>query len=409
MANRLRVPEQIPSVIENPTAEQLKKFYIIARNLNDPRTIGTVTDDDFKFFMSVGVGGFDEAKFNSLAAELNKERKEGDPPVNPEVVRQFVDQARLQVASPENKDRLARLFRAEDIKNKTTAFSNAANLFLAGADLSAAQRQINEYKRGIKALAKPGAMPVLGRDPYLQAAVRAAETAPARETVSAMAASQQLGDIYRGELMQAPVAAAGQTGAFGALGQAAATRRRRGALEMMPALEQIRAQQQSERAQLAGASAAESARINQSMQEAQRAAQSQYIAEQQALAGLGQAGYANRLSALGGLAAAAAPVIAGTQQRRMSTAPVVAPVEAPYTGPTLDMTPVPMNFNTNTALRGGPISFENPINKYTSTAIALGIPQNKIDEWGWNTWTGNAPASFRRSARMAGIGNMTER
>lgn len=402
MAKRIRIPDTIPSAIENPTADQLKRFYIIAKNLNDPVTRGTITDEDFRFFMSVNLGGFDEAKYKSLQTELAKERKAGDPPVNPQVVADFIDQARLQVASPENKDRLARLMAAEDVKNKNTAFSNAANLFLAGTDLASAQKQINEYKRGLKSLVKPGGMPVMGVDPYLESAKRAAEVAPARETTAAMAARQQLGDIYRAELMQAPVAAAGQTGAFGALGQAASTRRRRGAMEMMPALEQIRAQQQQERAQLAGMSAQQTAAINRSMQDAQRIAIERNLQEQQALGALGAAGRQNLRTSLGELGQAGYNIYSSRRNTipTATTESVTAPTRIPYTG--LTQTPLPMNVNP--ALKGEAISFENPINKYASTAAALGIPQSKIDQWGWNKWQGNAPASFRRSARMAAAG-----
>jgi hypothetical protein len=416
LRNRRRVSEPIPGSIENPTAAQLKRFYIIARNLNDPATIGTITDEDLKFFEAIGIGGFDEAKFQTLQTELKRDRKPGDPPVNPEVVKQFIDQARFQVGSPENKDRLARLRAVEDAKNKNTAFSNAANLFLAGADLASAQKQINEYKRGLKSLVKPGGLPVLGVDPYLESAKRAAEIAPARETTAAMAARQQLGDIYRAELMQAPVAAAGQTGAFGALGQAASTRRRRGAMEMMPALEQIRAQQQQERAQLADRSAQQTAAINRSMQDAQRIAIERNLQEQQALGALGAAGRENLRTSLGELGQAGYNIYSSRRNTipTATTESVTPSIGIQY--------PTASPLNVNQALRGEPvsflknnpvninprlaepISFENPINKYAGTAAALGIPQSKIDQWGWNTWQGEAPASFRRNARLAATG-----
>lgn len=313
MAKRQRNYE-IPS-ITNPTQDQLRRFYIVAKNLNDDTLRGTVTDEDFKFFLSVNLGGFDEAKFQQLLEVVNRDRKAGDEVISPEVMKAFVEETRLLVASPENKDRLARLMQQENAKAKSTAFSNAVNLFLSGADLASAQRQVEEFKRQSKMLQRPGALPVMGADPYLEAAKRSAETAPARETVAALAAGQQLGDIYRGELAMAPVAAAGQAGAVGALSQAAATRRRRGALEMMPALEQIRAQQQGERAQLAGLSAQQAQAINRSAQIAQAEAQQQYNLEQQALAGLGAAGMSNRLKALGSLGTALTPFVAGGRQQ----------------------------------------------------------------------------------------------
>lgn len=396
MAKRIRQDAGIPS-ITNPTQEQLSKFFIIAKNLSSRIP---VTDEDYKFFMSVNFGGFDEAKFQQLSEIVNRERKPEDPILDPKQVSAYVDQARLMIASPENKDRLARIKADMDAKNKTTAFSNAVNLFLAGTDLTAAQRQVSEYKRNLKSLQRPGALPVQGRDPYLAAALRSAETAPARETVSALAAGQQLSDIYRGELAMAPVAAAGQAGAVGALSQAAATRRRRGAMEMMPALEQIRAQQQGERAQLAGLSAQEAANINRSMQYAQMQAMDQYNKEAQANAMLGAAGYQNRLQALGELGTALTPyAVQQTPLPVATTPPVATPSRIPYTG--LDTTPMPMNINP--ALRGQPVSFENPMNKYASTAAAMGIPEQKLEQWGWNNWQNNVPVTLRRSARQAAV------
>lgn len=314
MAKKRQRTYELPS-ITNPTSDQLKRFFIVAKNLNDDTLRGTVTDEDFKFFLSVNFGGFDEAKFKQLQEVVNRERKAGDEVISSETMKAFVDQARLMIASPENKDRLARLMQQENAKAKSTAFSNAVNLFLSGADFLSAQRQVQEFKRQSKMLQKPGTLPVLGVDPYLEAAKRSAETAPARETVAALAAGQQLGDIYRGELAMAPVAAAGQAGAVGALSQAAATRRRRGALEMMPALEQIRAQQQGERAQLAGLSAQQAQAINRSAQTAQYEAQQQYDLEQRALAQLGATGRYNRLEALGSLGAALTPLVAGGRQQ----------------------------------------------------------------------------------------------
>lgn len=395
MAKRIRQDAGIPS-ITNPTQEQLSKFFIIAKNLNNKVD---VTDDDYKFFMAIApnLGQFDETKFKQLSEIINKDRKPGET-LNPADVGAYIDEARKQIASPENRDRLARIKADVDAKNKTTAFSNAVNLFLAGTDLLAAQRQVSEYKRNLKSLQRPGALPVQGRDPYLAAALRSAETAPARETVSALAAGQQLSDIYRGELAMAPVAAAGQAGAVGALSQAAATRRRRGAMEMMPALEQIRAQQQGERAQLAGLSAQEAANINRSMQYAQMQAMDQYNREAQANAMLGAAGYQNRLQALGELGTAVTPLIAQQKPLNVSV-PFTAPSRIPYTG--LDTTPMPMNINP--ALRGQPVSFENPMNKYASTAAAMGIPEQKLEQWGWNNWQNNVPVTLRRSARQAGI------
>lgn len=406
MAKRIRQDAGIPS-ITNPTQDQLSKFYIIAKNLNT--NPATVTDDDFRFFMSVNFGGFDEAKFKQLSEVINRERKAGDPELKPEQVSAYIDQARLMVASPENKDRLARVMAEQNAKNKTTAFSNAVNLFLAGTDLMSAQRQVSEYKRNLKTLQRPGALPVQGRDPYLAAALRSAESAPARETVSALAAGQQLGDIYRAELAQAPVAAAGQAGAVGALSQTAATRRRRGAMEMMPALEQIRAQQQGERAQLAGMSAQEGANINRSMQIAQAQALQQYNTEAQALANLGAAGRQNRLAALGEFATALTPYAA--QQRAI-------PVSTPFTPERVSkVEPSPVNLPSRVDQFGRPLSgftapspytpFTTeaiaPDNKYATTALAMGIPPQKLEQWGWNNWQGNAPLSLRGAARQAAI------
>lgn len=355
MAKRQRMYE-IPSITD-PTQDQLRRFYIVAKNLNDPALRGTVTDEDFKFFLSVNFGGFDEAKFQQLQEVVNRERKAGDEVISPETMKAFVDQARLMVASPENKDRLARLMQQENAKAKSTAFSNAVNLFLSGADLASAQRQVEEFKRQSKMLQRPGALPVMGADPYLEAAKRSAETAPARETVAALAAGQQLGDIYRAELAMAPVAAGGQAGAVGALSQAAATRRRRGALEMMPALEQIRAQQQGERAQLAGLSAQQAQAINRSAQIAQAEAQQQYNLEQQALGRLGAAGMSNRLQALGELGAALTPIATGTFAGRQQVPVVVGqtptmtpPVTPPVTQP-IAQTGIPAMVNQRTRQR----------------------------------------------------------
>jgi hypothetical protein len=388
MAKRIRQDAGIPS-ITNPTQDQLSKFFIIAKNINNKIP---VTDDDYKFFVAVApnLGQFDEAKFKQLSEVINRDRKPGET-LNPADVSAYIDEARKQIGSPENKDRLARIMAEQDAKNKTTAFSNAVNLFLAGTDLTAAQRQVSEYKNQVKSLQRPGALPVQGRDPYLAAALRSAETAPARETVSALAAGQQLGDIYRSELMQAPVAAGGQAGAVGALSQAAATRRRRGAMEMMPALEQIRAQQMGERTQLAGMSAQEGANINRSMQEAQVRAMDQYNKEAQAAAALGAAGYQNRLTALGELGSALTPYAA--RQRAMPVNVSSAPVQAPspvmtgFQNPALRGQPLPeyaRPTGINPALRGQPIDF-NPISKYASTAKALGMPDEQIQRFGLNT------------------------
>ena len=143
-------------------------------------------------------------------------------------------------------------------------------------------------------------------------------------------------------------------------------------MEMMPALEQIRAQQQQERAQLADRSVQQTAAINRSMQDAQRIAIERNLQEQQALGALGAAGRQNLRTSLGELGQAGYDIYSS----RRNTIP---------TAPT-----------------------ETPTNKYTSTATALGIPESKIDQWGWNKWQGNAPVSLRRGARIAGVGLLPE-
>lgn len=294
--------EAIPNTINNPSVEQISRYLSIAQRMNNPATAGSINDSDLQFFIGVNLGNFNEADLKKATEEINRKRAAGDPAIDPNMYRMWADEARKKLSTPEYKDRVLRIAEQADLQAQNTKFSNALNLALSASDLASAQGQLRNYRQELRALRRPGAMPVQGRDPYLEAAKQAAQEGGYQESIAAEAAKQGIREAYQGELGAAKTAAAGQAGAYGALAQTAATRRGRRTLEMMPGIEQIAAQRRGYMGQLAGMSAQENAMINQSMQQAAANEQAMYLAESKAAAGLGQAGYLNRRAALAGLA-----------------------------------------------------------------------------------------------------------
>ena len=306
----------IPNSISNPSVEQIKRYLSIARRMNDPATAVSVNDSDLEFLIGVSLGEFDNAKLTEAVTEINKNREAGKPAIDVKMYRQYADEARKQLSTPEYKDRVLRIAEQADIKAQNTKFSNGLDLLLSGADLTAAQSQIRSYKNKLRELRRPGTPPILGRDPYLAAAKKAAEEGGYQESIAAEAAKQDIREAAQGELQAAKVASAGQAGAYGAMAQAAATRRGRRSLEMMPGIENIAANRRASMANLASMSAQENANILQSMQNADLQNRNMYIAESEALAGLGSQAYSNRRAALAGIGEVLPEAIGNPRVRR---------------------------------------------------------------------------------------------
>ena len=192
------------------------------------------------------------------------------------------------------------------------------NALLAGADLVSSFEQVRASKDALRQLKRPGLPAVPGIDPALDQSIRDAQVGTMDAARAVAPARQELQDQYAKDIALAKAVGGGQASTVGALGQVASLRRARGAANLAPIVDSIRAREQG---RLDGL-------VNQRMQQGnnnyyQRFRQAQLNLDQYnqdvAAAGqLGSVGRLNRRNALQGLLSATPGVMARVGNRGYS-------------------------------------------------------------------------------------------
>jgi hypothetical protein len=274
--------------------KELQRFLQILEKLQS-QGVNKISKDDLDFFIKSKFSKPEDKAALERYDSLSKEDK-----VKPENVK-ILDDIMLR-AGLDQKDALLDQAAEMDKQRKTTKITTGLNLLLSGADLATAQGQINRFEQGLKKSRRPGRPPVLTRDSYLAQAKADAQKDTMSDVTAIEAAKSGIQDSYLEDLQNARIASGGQSGAFGAYAQSAATRRGRRSLELAPIGEQIYQGRKERMDRLAGMSTQENQAINESAARYYPTDMSQYQFEQQQLANLGQTGFANRRDSMYGLA-----------------------------------------------------------------------------------------------------------
>jgi len=169
-----------------------------------------------------------------------------------------------QITKPEYKQKLMDFANTKEAGRMAGTVRNALNTALSAVDIGMSAAQISGANRALRRSQRPNRPAPLTKDPTLQAELESARQGTL-DTARALApAQQELLDTYRAELNQATTASTGQAGVRGALGQAAAGRRARGAQQLVPMADTIRAREQARVNDLLRMNQAENAAIQQS-------------------------------------------------------------------------------------------------------------------------------------------------
>lgn len=123
-------------------------------------------------------------------------------------------------------------------------YSPFFDAILAGGDVMSSLSQIQSSKNAIRDLKRPSMPSIPGMDPMLDNAIRNAELGTMDAARAAAPAMQQLQDQYGQDMALAKSVGGGQASTVGALGQIAAMRRARGAANLVPLVDSVRAREQ---------------------------------------------------------------------------------------------------------------------------------------------------------------------
>ncbi len=131
--------------------------------------------------------------------------------------------------------------RTQRFVKRYTPFFNA---LLAGADIAQSLSQVRQSNNAISNLKKPSLPAIPGIDPSIDQAIRQAEIGTTDQARVLGPAKQELQDQYSKDIALAKAVGGGQASTFGALGQVASLRRARGAANLLPMADSIRAREQ---------------------------------------------------------------------------------------------------------------------------------------------------------------------
>ncbi len=285
-----------------------------------------LSKDDVKFFLEFQLD-FDKAKHDEL-----KSKKVRGEQLSPEEVDSLTDGLTAAFTLPENKARVLESAQELDTKRTTEKVRTGVGLLLSGVDLVQAQSQINKFKTESAKSVRPARPERLTKDPYLQYAKESAVRERQSPSVAVQAAKTGIEDAYMSDLQNAKIASSGQTGAYGAYAQAATNRKGRRMLELAPVAQGIQQAQNDRIDRLAGLSLQERSAINESAGRYYPTDVNAYQNEQQALAELGQTGFANRRDAMYGLGRS---VIGGISPNRRRYTDMYNQIMASYGDPKL--------------------------------------------------------------------------
>jgi hypothetical protein len=192
-------------------------------------------------------------------------------------------------------------FRAQVMDKKNfskfeKALGLAKDIVVTGVELSDAKEQIRAAELEESKLQKPVKPAPLAKNKKLQAALRQAELDLAGEDDAAFLSpyERQAQDQYAKDMAVAKTASTGQAGAYGALGQAASTRRLAGARQLTPLLAQKRQADKANMQDLIGQDISEDQFIKRSQLNQYGQDLGQYNVDRDLISKTGSAGMLNR-------------------------------------------------------------------------------------------------------------------
>lgn len=243
-------------------------------------------------------------------AALQKIVDGGDFSSMEEVRNAIVNVGRRFQTDPEFKAKVLGKAEQSETDELSQKLTDSINMILGVTDIASSANQISAAKRADKRSRRPARPAVPGRDQLLAQALRSAQEDvmdPARAIAPAQA---QIEDQYLADVAGARTASTGQAGAYGAYMQAAANRRNRAALDLVPLQDQAKRANQQRYDNLLGMRMDETQQMYRNQAALYPYELAQYGREQDAIANLGMVGRSNlrnSLYNLGGAAASALP------------------------------------------------------------------------------------------------------
>ena len=283
--------------------EKLKRFFRIVDNITKGKNPST---DDLTFFAQYAPQ-IDEQMIADFQAQDGSATSDYSG---------AVEMAKKAYASPEGKAAIIDQAEKAATQAATEKGVSAANIALDLTGLAASLGQIKAGDRAAATSRRPNRPVGLTADPLLQQQIADAQQGTLDAARRVAPAQQAIMDQYLSDLNQAEVASAGQAGTYGALAQVASQRRGRGAQQLAPIIDDIRAREQGRLDNLTAMKLNENQAIQQSNAQFYPTDMNQYQMEQQAAAQLGSQGRSNLFQSLANFGSDVVPVAANYATKR---------------------------------------------------------------------------------------------
>ena len=331
------------------TAAELKKQRRDAKTTTESGA--NLADIDLAMAILKAYGGKTEDELKEIKDKITKEGLEA--------VGAEMDEAMSALgASPEGQARIQAVVEARKDARLSTKYAPFFQAALAGGDIASAIGQINQAKREGSRLIEPGMPPVPNLDPAISQNIAEAQRGTYDQSRAIAPARQELQDQYAKDIALAKQIGGGQSSTLGALGQVASMRRARGAASLLPAVDAIRAREQSRLDNLIGQ---RSGLLDQNYRNRfyqYRGLQDQYNRDATAIGALGSAGRMNLRSSAQNLLNA----VPGVAARVGSTSGFNDPVSQyenelnmNLTNPRKDYTRPPIDYSSYDYINNSPI------------------------------------------------------
>lgn len=286
----------------------MDRYLKILRNIRAGRD---VPKEDLSYFAGF-TQDFDEGTYEKLKAKMATE--DGLKNLTDADFDSYINEARKMLTTGKYKEDVLDLAKQAEQGKMAKNITAGLNTLLAATDIGISARQIAQGNKLSKQAVRPRRPSTLQHDQLLaQALGQASNTDPSRALAPAQLAIQ---DQYLSDLGNAQTASGGQSGAYGAYAQTAATRRDRANLDLVPLADQVRRQNQQHYDQLLGMRLNENQAIDQSQSRFYPQDLYQYGLQTQAAANLGQVGRTNLRASLPGLASQIPGALSGFATRR---------------------------------------------------------------------------------------------
>lgn len=278
--------------------------------LRDIRSGKSVSKDDLSYFAN-----FTHA-VDQTAIEKLKNTAEFKDLSEEEISSAMNDAFLLAVQNPQYKEQVLNIAEQTAKGKLSEKVATALNLALAGTDIGTSVAQITAANKAIKQAQRPSRPAPLSADPRLEQALNDAKRG-SYDSIRALAPAQRaILDNYLSDLNMAQRVSGGQSGAYGALGQVASTRRSKAAQDLAPIADQFRRLDQQRYDQLLGQKLAENQAIQQSKAQYYPQDLWQYSQDVRAAGELGMTGRRNLRESLTGFASQLPNLVSELSTRR---------------------------------------------------------------------------------------------